>query len=175
MSSAVMEQVAAPPRTTTAELLARPDDGVERWLVDGVIEEVGMTMRYKRHTRTETRVARFLNVWSDSQPARRGSVHSGEVGVILREDPELSVSIDVVYLNSQQTDHNDAVDEDETTILVAPITLAVEILSPSDTIENIQRKLDWFAECGVQVAWVLNPYQRTVAIHRPGVPPVTLN
>lgn len=44
MSSAVMEPVAAPPRTTTAELLARPDDGVERWLVDGVIEEMGMTM-----------------------------------------------------------------------------------------------------------------------------------
>ena len=120
-------------------------------------------------------MAQFLDVWSDSQPARRGSVHSGEVGVILREDPELSVSIDVVYLNAQQTDRNDAVDEDETTILVAPITLAVEILSPSDTIENIQRKLDWFAECEVPVAWVLNPYQRTVAIHRPGVPPVTLN
>lgn len=97
------------------------------------------------------------------------------MGVILREDPELSVGIDVVYLNAQQTDRNDAVDEDETTILVAPITLAVEILSPSDTIENIQRKLDWFAECGLPVAWVLNPYQRTVAIHRPGVPPVTLN
>lgn len=82
MSSAVMEPVAAPPRTTTAELLARPDDGVERWLVDGVIEEVGMTMRYKRHTaprrgwpdswtcgptRNQPRVGRFTPVrWVSS-------------------------------------------------------------------------------------------------------------
>jgi Uma2 family endonuclease len=174
MSSAVLDPVATKYAATNA-LLALPDDGVERWVVDGVIEEVGMTMRNKHHTRVETRVARHLDVWSDSLPTPRGSVHSGEVGVLLRVDPELNVGIDVVYLNAEQAARNDAIDDDETTILVAPITLAVEILSPSDTIENIQRKLDWFAECGVPVVWVLHPYQRTVAIHRPGVPPVTLN
>jgi Uma2 family endonuclease len=174
MSSAVLDPVAARFAATNA-LLALPDDGVERWVVDGVIEEVGTTMRNKRHTRTETRVARYLDVWSDSQPTPRGAVHSGEVGVILREEPELNVGIDVVYLNAEQAERNDAIADDETTIIVAPITLAVEILSPSDTIESIQRKLDWFAECGVPVVWVLHPYQRTVAVHRPGVPPVTLN
>lgn len=175
MSSAVMEPVAAPPRATTADLLALPDDGVERWLVDGVIEEVGMTMRNKHHTAIESDVVYYLQAWLKPQPTPRGRVRSGEVGVLLREDPELSVGIDVVYLNAAQAARNDAIADDETTILVAPVTLAVEILSPSDTIENIQRKLDWFAECGVPVAWVLNPDQRTVAIHRPGVPPVTLN
>jgi Uma2 family endonuclease len=174
MSSVVLEQ---PPVkvATTRDLLAMPDDGVERWLVNGVIQEVGMTMRNKHHTRVETRVARYLDVWSDAQPAPRGSVYSGEVGVVLRAEPELSVGIDIIYLNAEQTATNDAVDDDETTILLAPITLAVEILSPSDTIENIHRKLDWFEECGVPLVWVLNPYQRTVAVYRPGVPPVTFN
>lgn len=174
MTTATLEPVAAKP-ATTADLLATPDDGVERWLVNGVIEEVGLTMRNKHHTRIETRVARYLDVWSDAQPTPRGAVHSGEVGVVLRADPELAVGIDVVYLNAEQAERNEGVDDDETTILLAPITLAVEILSPSDTLQSIHRKLGWLAECGVPVVWTIDPYLRTVAVHRPGVPPVTFN
>ncbi len=174
MSTATLEPVAVKP-ATTADLLALPDDGVERWLVNGVIEELGMTMRNRRHTRAELKVGHVVQGWVDTLPEPRGMVHSGEVGVILREDPELSVGIDVVYLNAEQADHNEGLGDDETTLMIAPITLAVEVLSPSDTIENIQRKLDWFEECGVPLVWVVNPYQRTVAVYRPNVPPVTFN
>jgi Uma2 family endonuclease len=174
MTTATLVPVAAK-HATTADLLAMPDDGVERWLVNGVIEEVGMTMRNKHHTRTESQVGHRLRVWQETQPAPHGAVYSGEVGVVLRADPELSVGIDVVYLNAEQAERNEGVDDDETTILVAPITLAVEVLSPSDTLQNIHRKLGWFAECGVPVVWTIDPYLRTVTVHRPGVPPVTFN
>jgi Uma2 family endonuclease len=175
MSSAVLDPVAAPLRATTADLLAQPDDGVERWLVDGKIKEVGMTIRNGHHTFVESEVVYHLQTWRKALPRPNGRVHSGEVGVTLREEPSLTVGVDVVYLNGEQAARNPPAADGETTILVGPITLAVEILSPSDTIENIHRKLRWFAACGVPVAWVLHPYQRTVAIHRPGVPPVTLN
>jgi Uma2 family endonuclease len=173
MTTAVLEQ--PPVKVTTSDLLAMPDDGVERWLVNGVIQEVGMTMRNKHHTRAESKVSYHLEAWVQSQPAPRGSVYSGEVGVLLREEPELSVGIDVVYLNAEQAERNEGVGDDDTTILLAPITLAVEILSPSDTLENIHRKLDWYAECAVPVVWTINPYLRTVTVHRPGLPPDTFN
>src|SRR5262245_21132025 len=88
---------------TTDDLLAMPDDGVERWIIDGRLHEVrsgngNMTIRNKRHTRVESRVSQVLGNWCDTLPTPRGSVHAGEVGVRLRRDPELTVGIDAVYL-----------------------------------------------------------------------------
>jgi Uma2 family endonuclease len=174
MSSAVLDPVATKYAATNA-LLALPDDGVERWVVDGEIEVIGSALRDKWHSLTAATTSFVLTEWLQSHPHPHGSLYSGCVGVVLRPAPELTIGIDLVYLNETETRRNDAIGDDETTILVAPITLAVEILSPSDTFENIHRKLGWFATCGVPIAWVVNPYLRTVAIHRPGVPPVTLN
>lgn len=175
MSATTLEPVSAKQLATTADLLAMPDDGVERWLVNGKIKEVGMTIRNGHHTFVESEVVYQLQAWRKALPRPNGRVHSGEVGVILRDDPPLTVGVDVVYLNAEQAARNPPTADGETTILLGPITLAVEVLSPSDTIENIHRKLGWFAACGVPVTWVVNPYLRTVAVHRPGVPPVTLN
>lgn len=175
MSPATLEPVVAKKLATTADLLAQPDDGVERWLVNGTVQEVGMTIRNKHHTRTESQVGHLLRTWLEGQPAPRGAVHSGEVGVVLRDDPELTVGVDVVYLNTEQAERNEAVDDDETTILLAPITLAVEVLSPSDTVENIHRELGWFATTGVPQVWVIDPHLRTVTVHRPAHPPVLHN
>jgi Uma2 family endonuclease len=148
---------------------------VERWLVNGTIEEVGMTIRNKHHTWLEYRVSLLVGMWLEQQAQPRGMIHAGEVGVLLRDEPELTVGIDVVYMDAEQATRNSHSADDETTILVAPITLAVEILSPSDTVENIHRKLGWFAACGVPVVWVIDPYLRTVTVHRPGHPPVLHN
>ena len=164
---------AAPKLATTADLLAIPDDGIERWLIDGRIVEVGMTIRNKHHTRVESRVSHCLVQWLDAQPEPRGSVHAGEAGVQLRTDPDLTVGIDVVYLSPEVAAHNES--DDGPTILVGVPTLAVEILSPSDTIENIQGRIATFRGAGIPVLWFINPYQRTVSVIRPGRAPVVLN
>src|SRR5947209_20626188 len=85
---------------TTEELLAMPDDGVERWLIRGELrekrEEVGgkpMTIRNRFHSRLTTRVAKFLDNWLDKQPKPRGAVLSGEAGVRLRHDPDTVVGL----------------------------------------------------------------------------------
>jgi hypothetical protein len=45
---------------TTEEFLALPDDGVERWLINGVVREFGdiMTRRNRHHGRLTARLAR---------------------------------------------------------------------------------------------------------------------
>ena len=51
-------------------------------------------------------------------------------------------------------------------IYESPPVLAVEILSPSDTSENIAEMIETYHRHGV-IVWVANPDFRTVAVHRP--------
>ena len=46
--------------------------------------------------------------------------------------------------------------------------LAVEVISPSDTHEDVEEKVgDWLA-AGTHIVWVVNPKRRTVTIYKPG-------
>ncbi len=158
---------------TTADLLALPDDGIERWLIDGRIVEVGMTIRNKFHTLVEGRVAQQVLNWVDAQPEPRGTLHAGEAGVRLRKNPDLTVGVDLVYLAPGLSSRVMA--DDTTTIIDAVPTLAVEILSPSDTIEDITHKVKLFRDAGVPQVWLLHPDFRTVSVHFPVAESVTLN
>lgn len=162
MTTATDTPPSAEKRFTEADLLAMPDDGVRRWLIDGKIVEVGMTVRSRQHTRVEARIAYLLEAWRETLPKPRGSVHSGEAGIHLTD--ELTVGVDVLYLSpevaAQQTG-------DDTTLLVGIPTLAVEILSPSDTQEGVVERVRMYRRAGVPVVWVVDADFRTVTVHRP--------
>src|SRR5262245_55737576 len=122
---------------TTEEMLALPATGVERWLIDGELREKPMTVRNRFHSRLTTRVARFLDVWLDEQPEPRGQVLSGEAGVRLQRDPDRTVGVDVVYVSAEVY----ARQTDATTLIEGVPVLAVEILSPSENMEEIDEKI----------------------------------
>ena len=54
-------------------------------------------------------------------------------------------------------------------------TLAVEILSPSDTQEDVNEKIDALLAAQVPLVWEVDPHRRTVEVHRPGAEPETFN
>jgi Uma2 family endonuclease len=167
-----MMPVAAEPRLmTTEELLAMPEDGVERWLIRGQLREKKpqpgekpMTVRNRTHSSIMARVTKFLGIWVDQQQEPRGQVLCGEAGVRLRRDPDTAVGIDVVYVSAEVM----ARQSNDTTLIDGVPVLAVEILSPSDTQEEIDEKLDDYRTAGVPLVWVIDPHDRTVAIYRPG-------
>ena len=103
-----------------------------------------MTRRNRFHSRTMTRVARFLDEWLDRQPPPRGEVLTGEAGVVLRRDPDSTVGIDVTYVGPEVMTRQT---EDSTMIVGVPV-LAVEILSPNDTVEDIREKVTEFLRAG---------------------------
>ncbi len=164
-----MATVAAP--MTAEELLALPDDGMERWLIAGELRERPMTVRNRFHSRTMICVGTELELWRRQQPPPRGQVLGGEAGVRLSRDPETMVGVDVVYVSAdvivRQTQ--------ETTLIDGVPTLAVEILSPKDTIEEIHEKVMVYQSAGVPLVWVLNPYSRMVTVHRPDAEPESFN
>ena len=51
-------------------------------------------------------------------------------------------------------------------IHVAP-DLAVEVISPNDTADLVDEKVDEYLRVGVRLIWVVSPVTRTVRIHRP--------
>jgi Uma2 family endonuclease len=159
---------------TTEELLALPDDGVERWLIRGQLREkrdTDMTKRNRFHSRVMVRVGKFLDNWLDQQPEPRGAVLCGEAGVRLRHDPDTTVGVDVVYVSAavyvRQTD--------ESTVIDGVPVLVVEILSPNDTVEEVNEKVDDYLDAGVALVWVIDPHRRTITICRPDAEPELVN
>jgi Uma2 family endonuclease len=164
--------VAAPPKTmTTEEMLALPENGVERWLVRGQLREKPMTVRNRTHSQIMAQVAYFLVNWLLQQPQPRGSVYCGEVGVRLQRNPDTTVGVDVTYVSADTV----ARQTDATTLIEGAPVLAVEILSPSDTQEEINEKIDDYLSAGVPLVWIIDPHHRTVEIFRPGEEPALVN
>jgi Uma2 family endonuclease len=163
--------VAAPALLTTEEMLALPANGTARWLIRGQLREEPMTVRNRWHSRIMVRVAQLLANWLDRQPEPRGSVLCGEAGVRLRRDPDTTVGIDVVYISAELA----ARQGDETSLIDGVPILVVEILSPSDTQEQIDEKLDSYLQAGVRVVWVIDPHDRTLVVYRPGAEPAMVN
>ena len=128
-----------------------------------------MTVRNRFHSKVLASVTTCLKNWRDTHPEPRGDVLSGDAGVRLRRDPDTTVGIDVVYVSPEVL----ARQSDETTLIDGVPLLAVEILSPNDTVEEIDEKIDGYLSAGVLLVWIINPYRRTATIYRPQEP-VTL-
>lgn len=156
---------------TTAELLALPENGMERWLIAGELREKPMTVRNRVHSEVLAAVTACLKNWRDRQPEPRGTVLAGEAGVRLARNPDTTVGIDIVYVSPEVA----AQQNTETTLVEGIPLLAVEILSPSDTIDELNDKVATYLNAGVSLVWIIDPYDRTVTIYQPNTPPTLVN
>ncbi len=156
---------------TTEQLLSIPDDGIERDLIRGELREKTMTKRNRFHTRTVSRITYLLETWLARQPFPCGEVHTGEVGTILRRDPDTTVGIDVAFFSAQTI----AQQTEQTTLVEGAPRLAVDVLSPSDKLEETRAKVIEYLEAGVDLIWIVDPYFQTIQVHRRGAAPVTYN
>src|SRR6185503_8364409 len=87
---------------TVEELLAMPDDGVERWLIRGELREnreSDMNRRNPDHSGTMANIAAILRDWMRKQSVPRGRVYAGDVTFKLRPDRDTLVGIDVAYIS----------------------------------------------------------------------------
>lgn len=166
-----MSVSATPAYLTTEELLALPADGMDRWLLHGELREKPMTVRNRVHSRILVRVARFIDAWNDEQPEPRGEVLGGEAGVRLKRNPDSTVGVDVVYISPELAAQRDK----STTLINGVPVLAVEILSPNDTQQEIDEKVELYLSSGVQAVWIINPSFETVVVLRPGHTPTSYN
>ncbi|MGL4553607.1 MAG: Uma2 family endonuclease [Gemmataceae bacterium] len=166
--------VAAPPKLMTfEEFMAIPYDGVRRWLDKGVLRVEGdgtVTIRNRFHSEILINVGFELKTWLLTRPIPRGAVVGGEAGFRLGDDSTM-VGADVAYVSAEVM----ARQTDEVTVVVGVPTLAVEILSPSTTQEDIDDKVAAYREAGTPLVWVIDPRDRTVTVYRAGEEPALVN
>jgi Uma2 family endonuclease len=163
--------IETPPLMSTDDLLALPEDGVERELIRGELREGPMTRGNFRYTRTEANIVAILKDWVRHQPQPPGIVLSGEAGFRIARNPDTIVGIDVAYISADTARANPV---DASPIEGVPV-LAVEILSPSDKQEEILEKVGEYLKAGVALVWIVEPVFKTVSVYRPGAEPMLFN
>jgi len=165
-----MSTAELPKLITLKEFLALPDD-MDRELIRGEVRERPMTKRNRFHASSEATLARLIGNWVAEQPAPPGKVYSGEVGCILQRDPDSTVGIDVAYFSAQTV----ARQSNATTMIDGVPVLAVEVLSPSDKLEEIAEKISLYLQSDVKLVWIVDPHFKTLTIHRKGAEPELVN
>ena len=162
----------APARAMTVEdILALPDDGVDREIIRGELRErPRVTLRNRWYGRTQVKIARHLDDWLDTQPKPRGYVLGGEAGFRLRRDPDTFVGVDVAFASAELAAATPA----KFPYYEGAPVLAIEILSMSDQHGEIVERVELYLEAG-SVVWVVDPDFRTMIIYRPGEAPEGLN
>ena len=145
---------------TAEQLFARTDDGMRHELVRG--ELLTMTPPGFEHGLVASRIGELLR---DHVKANAlGVAITSEVGFTLERDPDTVRAPDVSFVAQARLE---ALGSIRRYWPEAP-ALAVEVLSPSDSLEAVEAKaLDWLAGGSVAVL-VLDPARRSGTIYRAG-------
>ena len=61
---------------------------------------------------------------------------------------------------------NDSMPDNLSNVCPVPPDLAVEVVSPSDTLHRLQEKVFAYLEAGTQLVWVIEPRAKSVTVYR---------
>ncbi len=140
----------------TAEHLQRmPEDGFRYELWKGELRR--MTPAGLRHGVV---VGNVFFVLREYQNVHSGLVLTGDTGFRLSKQPETVLAPDVAYISGERTKEGVPVGYFDG----AP-DLAVEVVSPGNTAEELERKAGAFLAAGSLLVWIVNPESRRVVIH----------
>ncbi|NPA17266.1 MAG: Uma2 family endonuclease, partial [Aquificae bacterium] len=92
----------------------------------------------------------------------KGYISVGEVGILISKDPLRVRGADVVYISKKK------VKEEPKGILEVPPDLIIEIVSPNNTISEMEEKIDDYFSIGVPRVILVDPQTRKVFIHKKG-------
>ncbi|MBM4031128.1 MAG: Uma2 family endonuclease [Planctomycetes bacterium] len=153
--------------STAEDLLAMPDDGFRYELIQGEIRK--MSPAGIRHGRVAGRLARLLgqHVFLNNL----GETLIAEPSFRLSRDPDTVRVPDIAFIRAERLR---GWDDREACWPGAP-DLAVEVVSPSDTRDEVDEKVMAWLDAGAPMVWVVNPARRTVAVHRGSTNVTTLS
>jgi Uma2 family endonuclease len=150
-------------RMMSADELARlADDGQRHELVNG--ELISMTPSGFDHGAIIVNLT--LPLAGHVKSRNLGVVVGAETGFKLASEPDTVRAPDIAFIRRDRLPASGR----PTTFWNGPPDLAVEVLSPSDTVFEIEDKVAGWLAAGAAAVWVVNPKSRTIAIHRAGAP-----
>ena len=143
---------------TSDELLAMPDDGFRYELVKG--ELIRMAPTGHEHGVLTVNLTTPLDTHVKAH--KLGVVCAAETGFKLAEDPDTVRAPDIAFIRQKRLE---VVGRIPGYWIGAP-DLAVEVLSPTDTVRRVEEKVAEWLEAGARMVWVVSPKLRTVTVYR---------
>ena len=77
---------------------------------------------------------------------------------------------DVSFIRWDSVEDTDEIEEPDGAFLEYPPDLAVEVLSPGNTVKEMAVKLDEYARAGVKLVWYVDPERKEVDVYPKGNP-----
>src|SRR5688572_3965126 len=96
-----------------------------------------------------------------------GVVLGAETGYVLRRNPDTVRGADVSFVAIARIPAKRLPQK----FWEGAPDLAVEVMSPEDTANELGEKVGEYLSAGARLVWVVNPKRRTVTVHRPGSEP----
>ena len=150
---------------TAEELWAMPTDA-RRELVRGEVRT--MAPAGFEHGAVITNVATPLAVHVKAQ--RLGVVLGAETGFVLKRNPDVVRGADVAFVSASRIPAAGL----PTKFWEGPPDLAVEVVSPGDTVDEVEEKVDDYLDAGTREVWIVQPKRKSVTVRRPGENPLVL-
>jgi Uma2 family endonuclease len=138
--------------------MAMPDDGFRYELLKG--ELIRMPPTGHEHGIVTMDIAGPLH--RHVKANRLGAVYAAETGFLLRSDPDTVRAPEVAFVRQERID---AIGPIRSYFPGAP-DLAVEVVSPGDTVGEVEGKVAEWLETGTRLVWVVSPKLRTVTSYR---------
>ena len=144
--------------STASELFEMPDDGFRYELVKGELRR--MSPSGSEHAVVIGRLTMRLGQHIEAN--NLGLYFGAEAGFKIASDPDTVRAPDVAFVGRARVPESGV---PKNFWLGAP-DLAVEVVSPGDTFNEVEEKVAQWLAAGASAVWIVNPKQRSVAVYR---------
>ena len=145
-------------QVTADELFARRRDGFRYELVKGELRK--MSPAGSEHGAIIVNVTVLLG--QHVKAHKLGVCFGAETGFKIASDPDTVRAPDVAFVSRERIPESGITKK----FWPGAPDLAVEVLSPGDTLEEVEEKVeDWLA-AGTRAVWVVSPKRRSVTVYR---------
>jgi Uma2 family endonuclease len=140
---------------TAEDLLALGDDAHYE-LIEGML--VPMSPAGRKHGRIGIRIGWRLAEFVDEREL--GEVYGLETGFVLARNPDTVRCPDVAFVAAERI-----LPEDDDGFVEGAPDLAVEIISPSNTVREMLDKVVAYMDAGARQVWLVEPNRKIVTIY----------
>jgi Uma2 family endonuclease len=102
-------------------------------------------------------------LWAFVEQRKLGVVVGSETGFVLARNPDTVRAPDVAFISAARVPSAGIPQK----FWPGAPDLAVEVISPGDTLQEVEEKVDEWLAAGTTLVWVINPKRKRVTVYRP--------